>query len=337
MRFSAVLAIGCLVVAVFPQTDASPTHPLNVEALTSASSLIVVGQVIDVKEGAHGSFTSLGPTIGGNQMMATLQIDRVLKGICSAKDLDIEFFRPDAPVGLAVPSIGEYAMFFLTETADADKPRFTDPLYGWLPASHGVKIPAGDALTRVVLTLAEEASASSAPDPRSARALDVLASVSTDLATQALEDTMNKSVGDLRLLVAAKLLSRNDLVALPVVTNALIHPGGISQNLHDALAGALAGIRDAKAIPSLVAILQTGNPDVRRWCAVALRQTGSPSALEPLAELLNDPDDTTRYYAVVAMGEITHQDEWTPSISAFRANEAHYLVHWRGWASTNLQ
>ena len=53
--------------------------------------------------------------------------------------------------------------------------------------------------------------------------------------------------------------------------------------------------------------------------------------------MLDDPDQWTRYYAVIGFGEITRQNEWAPAFEEFRGNEQHYLAHWRLWAQANLR
>ncbi len=58
--------------------------------------------------------------------------------------------------------------------------------------------------------------------------------------------------------------------------------------------------------------------------------------MEPLSRLLNNSDEQVRYYAVVGLGEITKQDEWTPAFPEFREHEAKYLSYWRDWAASNF-
>jgi HEAT repeat protein len=103
------------------------------------------------------------------------------------------------------------------------------------------------------------------------------------------------------------------------------------------LAGSLGGLKDPKSIPTLKRLLGTNNPQITKGVAIALRKSGSADALEPLSHLLNDGDEQVRYYAVVGLGEITNQDEWTPAFDEFRNHEAKYLTYWRDWAASNLQ
>lgn len=116
----------------------------------------------------------------------------------------------------------------------------------------------------------------------------------------------------------------------------MLHPAGLSQHLLLDLAGSLGGLKDPRAVPTLAKLVKANNPDINRFAAAALRQTGSSAALEPLSHLLGDPDLQTRYYAVIGFGEITHQDDWAPAFDEFQLHEEHYLSYWRVWAQTNL-
>ena len=53
-----------------------------------------------------------------------------------------------------------------------------------------------------------------------------------------------------------------------------------------------------------------------------------------MIEALWDPDREVRYYAVVGLGEITGQNEWTPATDYFAQNEEKFLTHWREWAKS---
>jgi HEAT repeat protein len=102
------------------------------------------------------------------------------------------------------------------------------------------------------------------------------------------------------------------------------------------LAGSLGGLKDWRAVPALKRLLDTNDQRIIKGVVIALRQSGSADALEPLARLLTNSDEQVRYYAVVGMGEITRQDEWTPAFDEFQKNEAKYLSYWRDWATSNL-
>ena len=136
--------------------------------------------------------------------------------------------------------------------------------------------------------------------------------------------------------VASKLIARNDLDGLDLVEKSLLYPAGRSTYLLETLAGSLGGLKDPRAIPALKRLLETNDQRIVKGAAIALRQSGSADALDPLSHLLNNGDEQVRYYAVVGLGEITRQDEWTPTFPEFRQHEDKYLSYWRGWTESNL-
>jgi HEAT repeat protein len=119
----------------------------------------------------------------------------------------------------------------------------------------------------------------------------------------------------------------------------LIQRAGLSDDLHASLAASLGGLKDPKAVPALKRLLEANANDqnITKGAAIALRQSGSAEALWPLSRLLTNNNQRVRYYAVVGMGEITRQDEWTPAFPEFLEHEGKYLSHWRDWAASNVQ
>ena len=166
--------------------------------------------------------------------------------------------------------------------------------------------------------------------------LDALGRLKTDLARDTLRQALKSSSGNIHLDVARTLVARNDVAGLEPVESALLHPSGLSNIMISNLAGSLGGLKDPKSIPALKRLLQTNEQEIARAAVVALRQTRSADALEPLSELLNNNEERVRYHAVAGMGEITGQDEWTPAFDEFRNHEAKYLSYWRNWAASNL-
>jgi len=149
-----------------------------------------------------------------------------------------------------------------------------------------------------------------------------------------LRHALQVSSGDLRLRVASKLVARNDITGLEIVEKALRHPSERGY-LHQELAGSLGGLKDPRSIPTLKVLIETNDPQTIKGAAIALRQSGSSEAIEPLSRLLKDEDEQVRYYAVVGLGEITGQDEWTPAFDEFQGHEGRYLSYWLAWTASN--
>ncbi len=87
-----------------------------------------------------------------------------------------------------------------------------------------------------------------------------------------------------------------------------------NRNLRLGVIGALAEIRDPRAVSSLIGM--TGNPSSEiRWQAViALGETGDPAAAPAILEALKDPDKYVRYGSAISLVKIGHkpvnETEW---------------------------
>ena len=168
-------------------------------------------------------------------------------------------------------------------------------------------------------------------------ALNALSRLKTELSTDVLRNAFKQASGDFKLEVAARLLARNDISGLPPVTAALLAPNGVPASVIADMSGSLTGIKDNRAVPALSSLVGSPNQLTRIGAVIALRQTASLAALEPLSRALADSNREVRYNAVAGMGEITRQDEWTPSIEEFNERETRYLSYWRNWATANVR
>jgi len=329
------MVLLALSVYVTSSTSATVVHPINVPALVEASDLVVVGRVTSVQEqGSLTIDTPAGPALARG-FLAGLQTDQVLKGNIESQNVYFEFLIPDVPSGYGTATQGQYGIFLLQKASNSRfKP--SDPLYPLLPAVPGGLLSSGSPIDQVARKLGEVLAYNGSREFDISSALNALVSIPADSATQALRSALKTSSGDLQLDIASKLVARNDISGLDVVAKALLHQANSHGYLHMKLAGSLAGLKDPRSIPTLKRLLQTNDPEITRSVAIALRQTRSQEALGPLSELLGNGEQQVRYYAVVGMGEITQQDEWSPAFDEFQSHESKYLTYWRDWAQANL-
>lgn len=313
---------------------ATIVHPLDVPSLVESSDVIVSGRVISVNPLGPGNIQLPGGQISGQKFLATIAVDETLKGAIETNNLSVEFVLPDAPAAVRGIPQNRYGIFFLQRVASSFKA--ADPTYPFLPATPGAHPTTGSPLDRVITKLGDTVTDSNATEAETTAALAALATIPGNAATDVLRQALEATSGTLRLHVAAKLVARNDVTGLAIVETALLHPEASRSRLQQELAGSLAGLKNAKAIPSLSRLLAMNEPLVTKSAAIALRQSASTDALEPLSRLLASNDEQVRYYAAVGMGEITKQDEWTPTFAEFHEHEAKYLSYWRQWALANL-
>ena len=325
----ALIVTGCL-----PLMNSTPMHSVDVAGLTAGAELIVVGKIASVVQQERAAVDLPGGSVPATRFRAALRSDQVLKGDLRAHDLSFYFLLPDAPIGFEGVAVGQYGVFFLKTTQDVWE--FVDPANPYLPALPNVQLPPGTPLDQVTVGLGQVLVVPGASDADRLRALDALSHLHTDLAKEVLSNALRSTSGELQLKIAGTLVAHNDIAGLEAIETALLHPAGLSQQVLLNLAGSLGGLKNPKAVPTLAKLVKANNPDINRFAAAALRQTGSSAALVPLSHLLDAPDLQTRYYAVIGFGEITHQDQWAPAYDEFQQHEEHYLSYWRAWAKTNL-
>jgi hypothetical protein len=315
-------------------TESTVIRTLDVSSLVSQADIIVIGQIISVTDRGPTTFDLGGGPIPATAFEAVLDVDQLLKGSPHAQNLLVDFDLPQTPIGIQSVKSGQYGLFFLV--ALQNRLRFADPMYPSLPAVRNVKLAQGAVRDQVTVALGQVLTAPQVPDADLFWALDALGRLKTDLARDTLRQALKTSSGNIRLDVARTLVARNDMSGLPIVEDALLHPAGLSESMFSNLAGSLGGLKDANSIPTLKRLLETNNQEIIKGAVIALRQSGTADALAPLSHLLDNSDERARYYAVVGMGEITRQDEWTPAFDEFRDHEAKYLSYWRDWATSNL-
>jgi HEAT repeat protein len=137
--------------------------------------------------------------------------------------------------------------------------------------------------------------------------------------------------------IGSKLLARDDLSGITLVENALLHPSPLESQLLPVLSGSIAGLKNPESVPTLARLVAAHNPDITKNAAIALRRSGSTDAIEPLTQLLTNEDPLIVYYAVAGLGDITKQDDWTPSYEEFMQNRKKYVTYWGNWVRSNVR
>jgi HEAT repeat protein len=326
--------LSAIILMAVMASRAVPVHPLDVTALVDGADLIVVGEVTALREAEPASLSISGTNASATLFVGSITVARALKGAPGSSSVPFEFTLPRETVSLGIVRKGQYGIFFL-KSGDHNW-QFFDDNYPALPASSNSPVATGQPLQDVTNTLNLALTSSTISDSDRAKVLEALGGLNTDLAKAVLREALKKSSGEFRLEIGRVLVAHDDIAGLEVVKTALLNQSGLSQNTTMNLAGSLSGLRDARAVPVLAELIQTDNSFLRRSVATALRQTGSWQALRPLSKLLGDADAITQYNAVAGLGEITHQNDWTPTFEEFRQHQSQYLEYWRTWVQANL-
>jgi len=308
---------------------AAPIPALDLPALVKESDIIVLGQVVSVKEEGRTTINIQGRSMAARRMVASLRADKILKGQLSAAGVPIVFFTTELPLGYQNIVATQYGMFFLRGDYVVN-----NPYYPFIVAAQGATAEEGDVLDRVIAHVAHVLITPEMSLDQRRQAVEILSKVETTATTEVLRRTVQSSNILLRFQAVAALLRRNDVSALNTAEEALLQP---QQNTDKDLLSSLAfairdGIRDPRAIPSLTRLLFAPDVQTRRGAAAALRHTEIDAVIEPLSLALNDADKEVRFQAVLGLAMVTGNTDYAPSFDLYEQDEKRYLDYWRNWA-----
>lgn len=312
---------------------------LDIPGLCADADLVAVGRVDAIRPDGETTLAEGGATYPAQFMDAELKVEKVLKGVAD-ETISFRFMTPTVPVvGVGGPGVaaGQFGVFFLQRGARGYE--VLNPDYPFILAAPGAPKTGGSTLVKVTGEIAHVLKAPEASTSQKAQAISLLGGLQAEGASEALETAARSQPVNLRLLAMGALFSRNDISFLPEARKLLLsNDPAIPESTREAAAGAIGfGVKDPRAVPFLIPLLQSSDVFVRRGATTALRNIHDPAAIKPLAGALYDPDHEVRYSAVVGLGEITGQNEWTPAIANFDQNEQKFLKYWRDWAKVNVK
>ena len=311
-----------------------PIPILNVPALTDASNLIVVGNVLSTRDGGPTSVGFSGGSMPAARLvLCEVEVDAVLKGALGGRRISFQYASPNEPIGYAGIGLGYQILFLKKSNSEYS---LTSPYHPSLPAVAGTTAESGDELAKIAAILGSVLQSLSESLGQKQTALYALSTIHTSGSTDILRKALGQDDPTLRLNAAGFLLLRDDLSGMESAEQALAHPEGVPGYLLHNLKYAIAeGVKNKDAVPMLNRLAHTQELETRRAAASALRHTGSKSALAPLVYLIGDNDLQVRHEAIMGLAEITGDLEWGPNLDLFKSQEKQYLKHWYDWASAN--
>jgi hypothetical protein len=332
-KFELRITLFTIVVLFYVSSLAVPTPSLDLSKLTRESSLIVVGKIMSMRDTGEGVLSLQGRSIPVQKKIGKIQVSRILKGQSSEPTITFELVQTIVWYGIKDVRVEQVGMFFLKSNANNGF-IVTNYYYPFVVAATATPRGGDSDYERV---LAEVMNVLALPQTTwvdKYAAIDILRQIETPAISASLR--LAAKSGDMRvkLRAVAVLLHRNDISELEFAEKMLSRrPSGIAPDLINNLAYALHGVKDPKAIPTLMRLLRSRDVEVRRSSALALRQTGSDAAINPFMKALYDNDRDVRYHAVMGLAEITKQYSWAPARDKYDSNELHYLTYWRNWAA----
>jgi hypothetical protein len=315
-----------------PVPSSGPVNLLDLVAITRGSDLIAVGQVITISDEGPTEQNEAASRMSGRQMVAYLQVDRVLKGPNDNSDLSFHFFTPElGSTRYSGVSLSQYGMFFLRDLGSRQYILVdaTYPSVAAAPRRPTVSATATE-FEVVVAEVAQVLESSQAnPDDR-VRAVWALEFVKTRSAIEALRRAAKDANISIRSQAMASLFRHNDITLLDEAVDTMLNPSpDVSRNIVGGLGDSIrAGVTDPRAVPALTRLLSSQNPADRRNAAETLNRTG-PAGVAALTRALDDSDQRVRYAAVTGLARLTGETDAMPSLELFQKHEQHYLIHWR--------
>lgn len=325
-----LLLIG---ICVGGKISSTPIPALDLEALTSQSDVIAVGEIQEADTVTTRNVEVRGNTMAAQIVEARMRPDRVLKG-SGNQFLTFRFELPQFGMGYRGVAAGLYRIVFLKRSENGLE--LTSPYYPSFPAAPEHSNTSNQPFDGVVAEIAgvlELHGASEAARTEAVWALRTVTGTRSALHALELAAASDPSI-KVKLSSAAALLAHGDMSPLASAESALANPS-IPDDLRQNLASAIyEGVRDEAAIPTLTRLMAIQDVRVRRAATMALRNTGSANAAGALLTALQDTDEEVRYYAVIGLAEITRQTDWRPLRSTFHENGKLYVDHWKNWAES---
>ena len=322
---------------------------LSIQRLVAQSDLIVVARIINVSKVADGQVNIHGQIFPADIMEAAAEAQQTLKGMPPNAKLAIRFAMPISPAGSvgygSLASQQDRLLFLKNVPGGGYEP--TDPYYPSLPVAKtrdtlsnsepDVNRPSLKEVEAKVFSI-ECQTISSGNENRSVRveAIWSLKGVTDPCLDIALHSAFESSDQDLRLTAAAALLRLSDIQVLGAAfreADQLPLDSYLRLNLASAIRF---GIHSEGAVPDIVTMLKSKDPQMRRAAASALHNIGTASCLPGLIRALSDEDKDTRYYAVIGLADIEGKPEQKPSMEDFDRNPSPYVDYWQAWSQRHM-
>ncbi len=329
------LCLALVLLCIGHPASSAGIPTLNLTELIDSADMIIVGRVREIREVASGTVEIDQIRLPAKVLGGNIIVTATLRGDAGLEKVPLQFSLPITPGGdigyRGIPN-ESYRLIFLKRSGQNFD--FANPYYPSFPAVAGTPVQGDGTVDQVVNQLAATIQSPQVSSGEKMELLFALRGSNSPILVKALRKALTTSDKVLQLSIAAALLERNDLSALAIGKDALVHPdpnvpGYLLVNLSSAIS---AGLTDEHAVPQLALILKNA-PEAfgRRSAASALRNTASRTALAPLSTALNDPDFEVRYYGVIGLAEITGQNDWRPLLEEFQNSQQKYLSHWREW------
>ena len=304
LSLTLILAVG--------KALAVPVSHIQLKPLTAHSDLICVGGIVSIRQQGMATIHLANGDIPASAMIATLRVERVLKGQLADETIDFGFVQPSEIIGYGLLWRGVFGVFFLGRSKGGYS--VVDPYHPFVVAVPGTPPTAGTPFDLVIIELATATESSAATRDVRVLAVSTLDYTPGPEATAALMQGAESNDDEVRFRSIYGLLARNNLAYLDEAAGYLLNPPpSVNEELIEGMAlGIRLGVKSPEAISTLGRLLQAQGVQPRRCAAMALRTIGTEAAVKPLTLALADSDREVRFEAIFGLARIAGETKWLP-------------------------
>jgi hypothetical protein len=320
----------------FPIDD--PNAPPNVKYLIQHSDLVCRGHATEVSISGRQNQGSSQPP----ELRSMLALERCYKGMLPGELVSAVFTLPnshDIPAPISALQQNEHCLFFLIKNgATPNEYQFISSWNGCLKVSPIVASASTNATEPLTMLEADLQSGLADTNPSNLREnLRTLAGIGTLGSTDQIRalgkhaDFQVRGAALLTLLFVhdySQIQDTLDFLALDFHSSQLVL-------LQNTILAAFTTIKDPIALKALHANVSSHSGRARSAVVKGLESIKSAESVPYLIGLLDDPEPSIRYDAVVSLADIEQKGPgWTTNIVAYKQEEVAIIPRWKKWWGT---
>jgi hypothetical protein len=310
----------------------------TIERVTEEASLILVGDIAEVKElGVAPPLQFRGQWLQGNAYSVDISVRRTIKGPI-LDHITVTYTLPTVFNGYRGLQTGTRIVFL---SGQGKTVRLANPYYPDFPAVPDTVAsetpsldPAGSVL-REMLRVLESPEASTSDKYQILGIDDALPADGKTVGALRRALTSSRDDPEFAEKVQGELIRFGDISELPNIANLLLE-GTATQSGREWLLYTTGNhLKAPQAVPALRSLLRAPDDSVREAATQALWHINDRSTIDLLIKSLDDPDEKVRFYAVRGLSDIVNEVGWGgPSESEFHDHQQKYGTHWKEWANS---
>jgi hypothetical protein len=208
-----LLLVGYLTLTVVAAPGPSP----NLDKLTQASDLILLGELLSVERGVGTTTVEVnGKRINCRIDRGKFRVDQVVKGEHTTGILRDDFIVPLQRLGWKTPRQATYGLYFF-RVKDDKTLEFSDQYHTYIPTLRRALAQGSSPLERIVKVLGDVLATPNTDHDLGIEALEYLETSKSPAANIALRGALRNADPEIRLTAASALIRQGDSSGLDVI------------------------------------------------------------------------------------------------------------------------